>query len=200
MNFADTLLLLQQFEIKLNKFNNMHSFRIAIILFIKRYLIHQEIKHTTTLDEIYNAQKQVNASKIQEDQNKFKEIFNKIRKHIKYNIPDNNSNQINDRLGFDPANIPPRQLICNNDSKLIASIVPMLPPLAPTNLALGYSPNPREIQLCKLAPNLSQLNFYDLHNGITTMFNQIKYKVKLAFEYIVGMNAIPCSIFTDKQS
>ena len=132
------------------------------------------------------------------------QAFQMIRDHIGYDQPNQNNPNISKKLGFNVFNLPKRQPLNNDDEKLIDDLQPILPPLHPTNLTLGYKPSQTEMQICKLGakfiptPTKSDINFFEIHNGFTKLFNQIKYKIKISIEYINALNALPSSIFKDR--
>ena len=204
MSKYDSIILINQCNLNLTTYQNTAKYRIAILNFIKLYLSIKKITPTTTLDEIYTAQQSVNANKIKQNKNQFNQAFQMIRNHIGYDQPNQNNPNICKKLGFNVFNLPKRQPLNIDDVKLIDDLQPILPPLHPTNLALGYKPSQIEMQICKLGPKFiptptkTDIDFFEIHNGFTKLFNQIKYKINLSIEYINALNAIPSSIFKDR--
>lgn len=184
MSRWDTLILIQQLKINLNNQIDTPTTRKAILIFIKSHFISQNLQYPTTLKQIYQAQNQKNKNKIKSNQNKFQDIFNIIKKHLNYKIPNKSSHcNITQQLGFDPTNFPKRQPLCNKDIPLLKNIIPNLPPLQPTNLALGYSPCNIETEICTLGPKFipqplnKDIDFHEIHNGLSRTFNQIKFRM-----------------------
>ena len=204
MTTSDTYILINQCNISLSNHHNTLPYQIAVLLFIKRYLKMKNVSPKTTLDEIFKAQQKVNSNKIEKDQLQFNQAFSNIRQKINYNQPNLKSNNISQKLGFNPAKIPNRQPLNTSDKYLIEQLQNILPPLRPTNLALGYTPSKLETSVCSLGPkfiptpSIDSINFYEIHNGVTKLLNQIKYKLKISYDYIIALNGIPCSIFKDK--
>ena len=198
-------ILIKQLKIKPPLKQNKPKYRKAILLLIKQHFNINKLNFETTLEKIYEAQNTSSTTKIKQNQQQFKMVFNTIREHIKYKIPNENKNTtIQAKLGFNPDNMPQRQLLNESDKQLISKIIPQLPKLQPTNLALGYIPSKTEEEICTLGPKFvpqpttKNINFFEIHNGMTRTFNQIKFRMLQCLDYILNLNAIPKDIFTQK--
>ena len=201
----NSIILLNQLAINIPNKYNKPKYRKAILLFVKQYFNINKLNFETTLDKIYKAQNTSSTTKIKQNQKQFKTAFNTIRKHLNYKIPnENEQTTIQTKLGFDPNNMPQRKLLNDADYQLINEIIPQLPKLQPTNLALGYTPSKAEEEICTLGPKFvpqpktKNINFFEIHNGLTRTFNQIKFRMIQCLEYILNLNAIPKEIFTQK--
>ena len=64
------MILIKQLKINIEKNINTEIYRKSVLLFIKQYFIINKLNYTTTLDEIYTAQNEINTNKINDNRNK----------------------------------------------------------------------------------------------------------------------------------